>query len=80
MLFDSEAAKLLWASSQYHARAAQELSPRYYRHIRLHGGLLPGGLLAARAPLLTHTKYYDFETVDQGDRGGPWRAIRAYDE
>ncbi len=81
VLFDSEAAKMHWASSQYHARAAQELSPLYYRHIRLHSGLLPGGLLAEHAPLLTHTKYYDFETgSNQQRRGGPWRAVREYVE
>ncbi len=79
VLFDSEAAKMRWASGQYHARAARELSPLYYRHIRLHSGLLPGGLLAEHAPLLTHTKYYDFEMGStEQDRGGPWRAVRDY--
>jgi len=58
-----------WRASQRHAYAARELAPLYYARIRLHNGLLPGGLDSARL-ILTSTKYYDFE----GDE--LWRAIR----
>lgn len=58
-----------WRVSQRHAYAARELAPLYYARIRLHNGLLPGGLASARL-MLTSTKYYDFEGQ------GLWRAIR----
>lgn len=50
-----------WAISMRHVYAAQELSPGYYRHIRLHNGLLPGGLLSGSEIVLTRTKYYDYQ-------------------
>lgn len=59
-----------WAISMKHAYAAQELSPTYYRHIRLHNGLLPGGLLSGSEITLTRTKYYDYQNQSL------WWAVR----
>lgn len=59
-----------WRASQKHAYAARELAPQYYRSIRLHNGVLPGGL--ASRPILLSTKYYQFE------HSGWWQAIRAF--
>ena len=59
-----------WRASQKHAYAARELAPLYYRSIRLHNGMLPGGL--ASRPVIQSTKYYAFE------RDGWWQAIRLF--
>lgn len=58
-----------WRAGQRHAAAASDLSPQYYRSIRLHNLILKGSLSSPRLILL-RTKYYDF----QGAR--PWTAIR----
>jgi hypothetical protein len=58
-----------WRATQRHVYAASELAPLYYARIRLHNGVLGGGLASARL-MLRSTKYYDFEG------GGLWRAIR----
>jgi hypothetical protein len=49
-----------WVVSLKHAGAVRELAPRYYMNIRLHNGVLPGGLLSGQALRLTRTKYYDY--------------------
>lgn len=59
-----------WAISMKHAYAAQVLSPTYYRHVRLHNGLLPGGLMSGGEIVLTRTKYYDYQDPS------PWWAVR----
>lgn len=59
-----------WRASQKHIRAARELSPQFYRTIRLHNGLLPGGLAGPQL-VLHSTKYYDFSS-------GWWQAIRDF--
>ncbi len=59
-----------WAISVKHAYAAQVLSPRYYRHIRLHNGMLPSGLMSGSELILTRTKYYDYQDQTR------WWAVR----
>ncbi len=61
-----------WRTSPRHAYAAQELSPNYYLTIRLHNGLLPGGLWSGRDIALLRTKYYDFQTRPA------WQAVREF--
>lgn len=61
-----------WRASQRHAYAARELSPQHYQSIRLHNGVLPGGLGAPQI-VLTSTKYYAFEPA------GWWQAMRMYE-
>ena len=62
-----------WRDSHRHAWAVDSLTPRFYRHIRLHNGVLPCGLASERI-VLTSTKYYDYE----GET--PWRAMRVLGE
>lgn len=50
-----------WAISLKHAQAAQVLAPSYYQNIRLHNGVLPGGLMSDHDLILTRTKYYDYQ-------------------
>ena len=58
-----------WATSKTHAQAVK-LSPRYYECVRLHHGVLPGGLMSANKLFLLRTKYYDYRHQPA------WRAIR----
>lgn len=58
-----------WRTSQRHAAAASDLSPQYYRSIRLHNAVLTVDPCAPRLTLL-RTKYYDFRDAQ------PWMAIR----
>lgn len=59
-----------WARSLKHAYAASELAPNYYQSIRLHNGVLPGGVMSGNELTLLRTKYYDYqgETI--------WWAVR----
>jgi hypothetical protein len=59
-----------WASSPRHAFAAKAMAPEYYQYIRLHNGLLEGGLLSGNPIVLHRTKYYDYQGLL------PWRAVR----
>jgi hypothetical protein len=72
VLFSDEAAKLHWSTSTRHAYAAHVLSPKYYESVRLHNGILPGGLFSGQAPVLERTKYYDYRGML------PWRAERIF--
>ncbi len=72
ILLEGDEAREHWRTSPRHADAVRELAPRHYTVVRLHLGIVPGGVLAAREPLLYRTKYYDF-------RGGAtWRAEREW--
>jgi hypothetical protein len=46
-------------NSHTHTYAAYQLAPQYYEWIRLHNGIMPGGL-AQQELLLQSTKYYTF--------------------
>jgi hypothetical protein len=61
-----------WRLSERHADAARELAPRHYTDLRLHQGILPGGVRAGRAPILRRTKYYDYRA------NATWRAEREW--
>jgi hypothetical protein len=70
ILLDTDEAREHWRTSDKHAYAAREVAPRYYTVVRLHQGVVPGGLLSGRDPVLLRTRYYDY-------RGGAtWRAER----
>ena len=61
-----------WRTSARHGYAARVVAPAMYTSVRLHNGVLPGGLLSGAAPVLVRTKYYDFQSE------WPWQAVREY--
>jgi hypothetical protein len=62
-----------WNSSARHWQAVREIAPGYYKTIRLHNALLPGGLLSGEKLKMVRTKYYDFTSE------APWLAMREYE-
>ncbi|MGQ0849136.1 MAG: hypothetical protein ACT4OP_08480 [Actinomycetota bacterium] len=59
-----------WRGSEAHARAAREMSPLYYRTVRIHNGVLPGGVLGDGSIVIERTKYWDYRTPKA------WQAVR----
>jgi hypothetical protein len=59
-----------WRASEAHARAARELSPLFYRTIRIHNGVLPDGVMGNRSIVVERTKYWDFGSTEM------WHAVR----
>jgi hypothetical protein len=60
VLHDVPQVRDYWRASERHARAAQELAPLYYRTVRIHNGILPGGATSGRSVIIERTKYWDF--------------------
>ena len=71
VLLRSEQAKARWRNNSLHNRAVR-LSRRHYVSVRLHNGILPGGLRGDNNLTLVRTKYYDFHNGDL------WRAVREF--
>lgn len=67
VLFVDDEAKDRWGDDRRHLRSI-DLSPDHYHSIRLHNGVLPGGLSGTEAIRLVRTRYLDFDR--------PWRAVR----
>lgn len=63
LLSDADA-KAHFRTMETHRYAAYQLSPAYYAWIRLHSGVMPGGL-ARHEMLLRSTKYYTFAGAGQ---------------
>ena len=59
VLFSGTGMKKHLKNSETHAYAAYQLSPRYYDWVRLHNGVMPGGM-ARNEMLLQKTTYYRF--------------------
>jgi hypothetical protein len=70
ILLDGDAARARWREGERHAYAVRELAPRHYTAVRLHQGVLPGGVEAGGEPVLRRTKYYDYRAAVT------WRAER----
>lgn len=70
VLHDIPEVREYWRASERHARAAQELSPKYYRTVRIHNGSLPGGVLSGRSISIERTKYWDYR------KPKVWHAVR----
>ncbi|MDP3984911.1 MAG: hypothetical protein Q8Q52_07920 [Acidimicrobiia bacterium] len=60
VLHDIPQVREYWRAGERHARAAQELSPLYYRTVRIHNGILPGGIMSGRQITVERTKYWDY--------------------
>jgi len=59
-----------WRASEIHARAARELSPLFYRTVRIHNGTLPDGVMGNRSIVVERTKYWDYGSTKV------WHAVR----
>jgi hypothetical protein len=71
VLFESGATKDGWRDNQTHSRAV-ERTPNHYYSVRLHNGLIPGGVMSPNKLVLVRTKYFDFRSAPY------WRAVREY--
>ncbi len=60
VLFSGTETKKHIRNSELHAYAAYQLSPTYYKWVRLYNGIMPGGL-AHNELILKKTKYYQFQ-------------------
>lgn len=70
VLHDKPDTREYWRASRRHAEAAEQLSPLYYRTVRIHNGVLPGGLGGGSPIYLERTKYWDFRGRTM------WRGVR----
>lgn len=72
VLCANDGARTHWNRSPRHAWAVRELAPACYHSVRLHNGVMAHGLRCSAGPVLTRTKYYDYD--------GPsvWRAVRTF--
>lgn len=73
VLFTDAAAKDGWNNSPVHRDLVAEVSPPYYRSIRLNNGLLPDGLADPLGLRLALVKYLDYS------EDPPWRASRLFE-
>lgn len=71
ILHDAPEVREHWRSSESHARAARELSPIFYRTVRIHNGVLPGGLPGGADIEIERTKYWDYRR-----KAKAWHAVR----
>jgi hypothetical protein len=60
VILSDDAGREHWRTSLYHQYAAAEVAPGYYQSVRLHNGLMPGGLANGEIHL-TRTKYFDYQ-------------------
>lgn len=73
VLFTDPKAKDDWNCSDLHYKLVSEISPPYYKSVRLNNGVLPGGLAAPDDLHLIRVKYLDYNTDP------PWRAMRSFE-
>ena len=59
-----------WRASEAHAKAARELSPLFYRTVRIHNGVLPDGVMGNRSMVIERTKYWQYGSARV------WHAVR----
>lgn len=74
VLHDVPEAREYWRASEAHAKAARELSPLFYRTVRIHNGTLAGGVPGGKQILVERTKYWDFRSARV------WHAVRELHE
>ena len=73
VLFTDPEAKDAWNYSDLHYQLVSEISPPYYKSVRLNNAVLPEGLSSPENLQLIGVKYLDYNTDP------PWRAVRAFD-
>jgi len=74
VLHDVPESREYWRASEAHAKAARELSPLFYRTVRIHNGTLAGGVLGGKQIVIERTKYWDFRSARV------WQAVRELQE
>ena len=60
VIFANEAAKDNWGYSKVHAEAVDDLSPLYYKSVRLYNGIISGNVFDFYRLKLTIAKYFDY--------------------
>jgi hypothetical protein len=70
VLLSSDLAREQWRESRYHQQAVADVAPNYYASVRLHNGVLRGGLMGDPDLQLVRTKYYNYHN-------GFWCGLRA---
>lgn len=70
VIHDLPRAREYWRSSERHAEAANRLSPKFYQNVRIHNGVIPGGLSGGGGISIQTTKYWDYR------KPRVWQAIR----
>jgi len=73
VIFTDPEAKDYWNQTPIHRDLVAEISPPYYRSIRLNNGILPEGLVAPEKLRLIRVKYIDYMSDPH------WRAVRNFD-
>lgn len=71
VLHDAPENREHWRSGEAHAKAARELSPIFYRTVRIHNGILRGGLAGGEDIAIERTKYWDYRR-----KSSVWHAVR----
>lgn len=72
VVFTDPESKDRWNTAPLHYDTVSEISPPYYKYIRLNNATLPAGLDEPEAMRLLRVKYLDFTTQP------PWRAMRVF--
>lgn len=49
-----------WRNRDVHREAAEDASPEHYRNVRIHHGVLAGGVCSSNMIRLVRTKYWDY--------------------
>jgi hypothetical protein len=70
VLFTDHAAKDRWNTAPIHRDTVAEISPPYYRSVRLNNARLPDGLADPDGLVMETVKYIDYRSEP------PWRALR----
>jgi len=61
VVFADADARDQWSTSKAHAQVVRELSPNYYRAVRIYNGRLPNGIYQHHDLTLMRAKYYDYQ-------------------
>ena len=72
VLFADPESKDNWNYSDLHYQLVSEISPPYYKSVRLNNALLPAGLASPGDLRLLQVKYLDYSSDP------PWRAVRSF--
>jgi len=74
VIFTDASVKEQWSQSKAHQQAVRQLSPDYYKSIKLYNGKLPRGIVDSNAMQLSRIKYFDYQVDPR------WQAERVFPE